>query len=148
MVPAGSGGHAGHAWSSCGCSCRLRGVNGTWTHRFTDSGSPLSPPPESGPTRDPAGLGQVAPLEACDSCHPGASGPQQPSSNHTFIYFCITDYAFDHVAPKKLENSSRDGKADHLTCLLRNLYAGQEATARTRHGTTDWVKIGKGVRLG
>ena len=40
------------------------------------------------------------------------------------------------------------GKADHLTCLLRNLYAGQEATVRTRHGTTDWFQIGKGVRQG
>ena len=40
------------------------------------------------------------------------------------------------------------GIPDHLTCLLRNLYAGQEATARTRHGTTDWVQIGKGVRQG
>ena len=37
------------------------------------------------------------------------------------------------------------GKPDHLTCLLRNLYASQEATIRTRHGTTDWFKIGKGV---
>ena len=40
------------------------------------------------------------------------------------------------------------GIPDHLTCLLRNLYAGQEATVRTRHGTTDWFKIGKGVRQG
>ena len=40
------------------------------------------------------------------------------------------------------------GIADHLTCLLRNLYAGQEATVRTRHGTTDWFQIGKGVRQG
>ena len=39
-------------------------------------------------------------------------------------------------------------RIDHLTCLLRNLYAGQEATARTRHGTTDWFKIGKGVQQG
>ena len=38
------------------------------------------------------------------------------------------------------------GVSDHLTCLLRNLYAGQEATARIGHGTTDWFKIGKGVR--
>jgi len=38
------------------------------------------------------------------------------------------------------------GIPDHLTCLLRNLYAGQEATVRTRHGTTDWLQIGKGVR--
>ena len=40
------------------------------------------------------------------------------------------------------------GRPDHLTCLLRNLYAGQEATVRTRHGTTDWFKIGKGVHQG
>ena len=40
------------------------------------------------------------------------------------------------------------GIADHLTCLLRNLYAGQEGTVRTRHGTTDWFQIGKGVRQG
>ena len=40
------------------------------------------------------------------------------------------------------------GKSDHLTCLLRNLYAGQEATVRTGHGTTDWFQIGKGVRQG
>ena len=40
------------------------------------------------------------------------------------------------------------GMPDHLTCLLRNLYAGQEATVRTRHGTTDWLKIGKGVYQG
>ena len=40
------------------------------------------------------------------------------------------------------------GIPDHLTCLLRNLYAGQEATVRTRHGTTDWLQIGKGVRQG
>ena len=47
-----------------------------------------------------------------------------------------------------MENSERDGKADHLTCLLRNLYAGQEATVRTGHGTTDWFQIGKGVHQG
>ena len=40
------------------------------------------------------------------------------------------------------------GTPDHLTCLLRNLYAGQEATVRTGHGTTDWFQIGKGVRQG
>ena len=48
----------------------------------------------------------------------------------------------------KLENSERDGNTRHLTCLLRNLYAGQEATVRTGHGTTDWFPIGKGVRQG
>ena len=47
-----------------------------------------------------------------------------------------------------MENSERDGNARHLTCLLRNLYAGQEATVRTGHGTTDWFKIGKEVRQG
>ena len=47
-----------------------------------------------------------------------------------------------------MENSERDGIPDHLTCLLRNLYAGQEATIRTGHGTTDWFQIGKGVRQG
>ena len=47
-----------------------------------------------------------------------------------------------------MENSERDGNTDHLTCLLRNLYAGQEATVRTGHGTTDWFQIGKGVRQG
>ena len=47
-----------------------------------------------------------------------------------------------------VENSERDGNTRHLTCLLRNLYAGQEATVRTGHGTTDWFQIGKGVRQG
>ena len=47
-----------------------------------------------------------------------------------------------------MENSERDGIPDHLNCLLRNLYAGQEATVRTGHGTTDWFQIGKGVHQG
>ena len=47
-----------------------------------------------------------------------------------------------------MENSERDGNIDHLTCLLRNLYAGQEATVRTGHGTADWFQIGKGVHQG
>ena len=47
-----------------------------------------------------------------------------------------------------MENSERDGLPDHLICLLRNLYAGQEATVRTGHGTTDWFQTGKGVRQG
>ena len=47
-----------------------------------------------------------------------------------------------------MENSERDGLLEHLTCLLRNLYSGQEATVRTGHGTTDWFYIGKGVRQG
>ena len=63
------------------------------------------------------------------------------------IYLCFIDYvkAFDYVDHNKLGNSSRDGIPDHLTCLLRNLYADQEATVRTGHGTIDWFQIGKGV---
>ena len=47
-----------------------------------------------------------------------------------------------------MENSERDGNTRHLTCLLRNLYAGQEATVRTGHETTDWFQIGKEIRQG
>ena len=64
------------------------------------------------------------------------------------IYFCFTDYAkaFDCVDHNKLWEILKEmGIPDHLTCLLRNLYAGQEATVRTGHGTTDWFQIGKGV---
>ena len=67
------------------------------------------------------------------------------------IYFCFIDYAkaFDYVDPNKLWNILKEmGIPDHLTCLLRNLYAGQEATDRTGYGTTDWFQIGKGVRQG
>ena len=67
------------------------------------------------------------------------------------IYFCITDYAkaFDCVDHNKLWIILKGmGITDHLTSLLRNLYAGQEAKVRTRHGTTDWFHIGKGVHQG
>ena len=66
------------------------------------------------------------------------------------IYFCFFDYAkaFDCVDHSKLENLQEMGIPDHLTCVLRNLYAGQEGTVRTRHGTTDWFQIGKGVLQG
>ena len=67
------------------------------------------------------------------------------------IYFCFIDYAkaFDCVDPKKLWKILKDlGIPEYLTCLLRNLYAGQEATVRTGHGTTDWFQIGKGVHQG
>ena len=66
------------------------------------------------------------------------------------IYFCVFDYAktFDCESPQTVENSERDGNTDHLICLLRNVYAGQEATVRTRQGTTDWSQIGKGVHQG
>ena len=65
------------------------------------------------------------------------------------IYFCFTDHAktFGCVHHSKLWKILQViGIPDHLTCLLRNLYAGQEATVRTGHGTTDWFQIGKGIR--
>ena len=64
------------------------------------------------------------------------------------IYFCFIDYAkaFDCVDHNKLWKILKEmGILDHLICLLRNLYAGQEATVRTGHGTTDWFQMGKGV---
>ena len=67
------------------------------------------------------------------------------------IYFCFIDYTkvFDCVNHNKLWKILKEmGIPDHLTCLLRNLYAGQEATVRTGHGTTDWWQIGKGVHQG
>ena len=65
--------------------------------------------------------------------------------------YCFIDYAkaFDCVDHNKLQKILKEmGISDHLTCLLRNLYAGQEATVRTRHGTMDWFQIGKGARQG
>ena len=67
------------------------------------------------------------------------------------ISFCFIDYAkaFDCVDHNKLwKNLKEMGIPDHLTCHLKNLYAGQEATVRTGHGTTDWFQIRKGVRQG
>ena len=67
------------------------------------------------------------------------------------IYFCFIDYAkaFDCVDHNKLWKIPKEmGIPDHLTCLLRNLYAGQEAVVRTGHRTTDWFQIGKGVCQG
>ena len=67
------------------------------------------------------------------------------------IYFCLIDYvkAFDCVDHNKLWKILKEiGIPDRLTCLLRNLYAGQEATIRTGHGTTDWFQIGKGLHQG
>ena len=67
------------------------------------------------------------------------------------IYFCFTDYAkaFDSVDHNKLWKILKEmGIPDHLTCLLRNLCAGQETTVRTGHGTTDQFQIGKGVHQG
>ena len=67
------------------------------------------------------------------------------------IYFCFIDYAkaFDCLDHNELwKILQKMGITVHLTCLLRNLYAGQEATVETRHGTMDWFQIGKGVRQG
>ena len=72
-------------------------------------------------------------------------------SGRTAIMFNAIDYAkaFDCVDHKKLWKILKEmGIPDHLTCLLRNLYASQEATVRIGHGTTDWFQIGKGVRQG
>ena len=74
------------------------------------------------------------------------SWKKQASSRKTSI--CFIDYAkaFDCVDHNKLWEILKEmGIPDHLTCLLRNQYAGQEATVRTGHGTTDWFQIGKGV---
>ena len=66
------------------------------------------------------------------------------------IYYCFTDYAevFMWITTTNWKILNKMEISDHLTCLLRNLYAGQEATVRTRHGTMDWFQIGKGVRQG
>ena len=67
------------------------------------------------------------------------------------IYFCFIDYAkaFDCVDHNKLWTILKEiGILDHLTCHLRNLYAGQDAAVRTAYGTMDWFQIGKGVRQG
>ena len=67
------------------------------------------------------------------------------------IYFCFIDYAkaFDHVDHNKLRKILKEvGILDRLTCLLKSLYAGPKASVKTRHGTTDWFQIGKGVHQG
>ena len=67
------------------------------------------------------------------------------------IYFCLIGYAkaFDCVDHNKLWKILKEmGMSDHLTRLLRNMYAGQETTARTEHGSIDWVQIRKGVHQG
>ena len=79
------------------------------------------------------------------------SGSSKKREFQKNIYFCFTDYAkaFDCVDHNILRKILKQmGIPDYLTYLLRNLYAGQEATVRTGHGTTDWFQIGKGVRQG
>ena len=76
---------------------------------------------------------------------------KKQESSRKNIYFCFIDYAkaFDCVVHNKLWKILKEmGIPDHLTCPLRNLYAGQEATVRTGHGTSDCFQIGKGVRQG
>src|SRR5574337_283657 len=76
---------------------------------------------------------------------------KRQESSRKNIYFCFIDYAkaFDCVDHNKLWKIREEmGIPDDLTCLLRNLYAGQETTVRTGHGTTDWFEIGKEVRQG
>ena len=82
---------------------------------------------------------------------PTSLGSLRKQESQKNIYFCFIDYAkaFDCVDHnKKWKILKEMGIQDHLTCLLRNLYAGQEATFRTGHGTTDWFQIGKGVHQG
>ena len=86
------------------------------------------------------------------------SSKKQESSRKTSTSALLTIYLLSFIdkcqslwlcGPQQtLENSERDGIPDHLTCLLRNLYAGQEATVRTGHGTKDWFQIGKGICQG
>ena len=80
-----------------------------------------------------------------------AGSSKKPRKFKKSIYFCFIDYAktFDCVDHNKLWKILKGmGIPDHLTCLLRNLYAGQEAIVRTGHGTTDWFQIGKAVHQG
>ena len=82
---------------------------------------------------------------------PTSVGSEKKQEFQKSIYFCFTDYtkAFNCVDHNKLWKILQEmGLSDHLTCLLRNLYAGQEATVRTGHGTTDWFQIRKGVCQG
>ena len=70
------------------------------------------------------------------------------SEKHVLLLYWLCQNLWLCGSQKTVENSSWNGNTRHLTCLLRNLYAGQEATVRTGHGTTDWFPIGKGVRQG
>ena len=82
---------------------------------------------------------------------PTSAGSSKKQENSKIIYFYFIDYAkaFDYVDHNKLWKILKEmGIPDHLTCLQRNLYVGQETTAKGRHGTTDWFQIRKGVRQG
>ena len=90
-------------------------------------------------------------LEKAEEAEIKLSTSARSSKNQEFqinIYFCFIDYAkaFDCIDHNTLWKILKEmGISDHLTCLLRNVYAGQEATVRTGHVTTDWFQIGKGV---
>ena len=89
--------------------------------------------------------------EEPESKLPISAGSSKKQSFQKNIYFCFIDYAkaFDCVDHNKLWKILKEmAIPDHLTCHLRKLYAGQEATVRTGHGTTDWFQIGKGVHQG
>ena len=82
---------------------------------------------------------------------PTSAGSSKKQEFQKNIYFCFIDYAkaFDCLDHNKLWKILTEmGIPDHLTCLLRNLYAGQEVAVRTGHGKTDWFQIGKGVHPG
>ena len=82
---------------------------------------------------------------------PTSTGSSKKPKSSRNIYHCFTDYTkvFDCVDQNKLWKILKErGIQDHLTCLQRNLYSGQEATVRTGHGTIDWLQIGKGVYRG
>ena len=88
---------------------------------------------------------------SCFICHLHPSDHRKNKRILKNIYFCFTNYTktFDCVNHNKLWKILQElGILDHLTCLLRNLYAGQEATIRTRHGKTDRFQIGKGIYQG
>ena len=79
---------------------------------------------------------------------PTSAGSQKKQEFQKNIYFCFIDNAKALTFKQTVENSSRDENTRPLTCLLRNLYAGQETTVRTGHGTTDWFQIRKEVCQG
>ena len=82
---------------------------------------------------------------------PTSAGSLKKQEFQKNIYFCFIDYAkaFGYVDHNELWKILQEmGLPNHLTCLVKNLYAGQEATVRTGHGKTDWFQIGKGVRQG
>ena len=89
-------------------------------------------------------------LEKAEELPTSAGSWIKQESSRKNIYFCFIDYAkaFDCADHNKLWKILKEMVPDHLTCLLKNLYAGQEPTVRTGHGTKDWFQIGKGVCQG